>query len=100
MDKGYPGQEDLPTPLQSDTLSIALLVLSKSRASGNIIFPTSQSDGKGFLSGPVTVWYNLLQRLWVSNFSVSTSLLMCVVQRTLIILRQNYPGDEGKQEAG
>lgn len=47
VDKGYPGQEDLPTPLQSDTLSIALLVLSKSRASGNIIFPTSQSDGKG-----------------------------------------------------
>lgn len=36
--------------MQSDKSPIALLVLSKSRASGNTIFPTSQSDGKGYLS--------------------------------------------------
>lgn len=51
--------------MQSGTFSIALLVLSKSSASGNIVFPTSQSDGKGFLIGLLTIWYNLLASAFV-----------------------------------
>lgn len=41
-------------------LPIALLVLSKSSGSGNIIFPTSWPEGKGSLSGPLTFWYDLV----------------------------------------